>query len=119
MSWDVILPFLRPIEHLLTDPEISDILVNGAGAVFIERKGMLSEAKVTGLTDKTLQVAVRNIARVLGDDVSPEQPLLDARLPDGSRVAAVLPPCAVAGTVLAIRKFHGHTYSAPTLVALG
>ena len=119
MSWDVILPFLRPIEPLLSDPEITDILVNGAAGLFVEKQGKLQAVPGARLTEKSLQVAVRNIARALGDDVSPEQPLLDARLPDGSRVAAVLSPCAVTGTVLAIRKFHGTRYSVEELVRLG
>lgn len=119
MSWEVIIPFLRPIEPLLADPEITDILVNGATGVFIEKQGRMQEVADAGLTEKSLQVAVRNIARVLGDEISPEKPLLDSRLPDGSRVAAVLPPCSVAGTVLAIRKFHGQRYTAEELVRLG
>ena len=53
-----------------------------------------------------MKVAVKNIARILGDDVSEETPILDARLPDGSRVAAVFPPCSLGGTTLTIRKFH-------------
>ena len=116
MGWEVILPFLGPIAPLLVDPEITDILVNGAGGAFIEKKGRLQPVPDFVLSEKFLQVAVRNIARILGDEVSAEQPLLDARLPDGSRVAAVLPPCAVAGTVLAIRKFQGLRYSAEELV---
>src|SRR5262249_35553364 len=119
MSWEIIRPFLRPIEPLLLDPEVSDILVNGDSRVFIERAGELEEVAGVTLTEKSLQVAVRNIARALGDDVAPEQPLLDARLPDGSRVAAVLAPCSVDGTVLAIRKFHGLRYSAQELVRIG
>ncbi|MBV8728264.1 MAG: CpaF family protein [Acidobacteriia bacterium] len=119
MSWEVIKPFLRPIQPLLDDQDVTDILVNGATNVFIERQGRLEEVPTTGLTEKSLQVAVRNIARALGDEISPEKPLLDARLPDGSRVAAVLPPCSVTGTVLAIRKFHGQRYTADELVRLG
>src|SRR5260370_42331996 len=116
MSWDVIIPFLRPIEPLLLDPEVSDILVNGASRVFIERAGELEEVAGVSLTEKSLQVAVRNIARALGDDISPEQPLLDSRLPDGSRVAAVFAPCSVNGTVLAIRKLHRQRSTAAELV---
>jgi len=119
MGWEVITPFLRPIEPLLQDSEITDILVNGASAVFIEKLGQMQEVPNAGLTEKSLQVAVRNIARILGDEISPEKPLLDTRLPDGSRVAAVLPPCSVTGTVLAIRKFHGQRYTADELVRLG
>ena len=86
MSWDVIIPFLRPIENLLRDPEVSDILVNGSSRVFIEKDGDMQEVAGVSIAEKSLQVAVRNIARALGDDISPEQPLLDARLP------AAIPP---------------------------
>lgn len=119
MSWDLIIPFLRPIEPLLRDPDISDILVNGPGRVFIEKSGRLQAVPGVDLNEASLQVAVRNMARVLGDDISPESPLLDSRLPDGSRVAAVLPPCSVVGTVLAIRKFDSRRYNAAELVRAG
>jgi pilus assembly protein CpaF len=71
------------------------------------------------ISDKSLFVAVRNIARVLGDDVGPERPVLDARLPDGSRVAAVLAPCSLNGTVLAIRKFQSRRYTLEELIRIG
>lgn len=119
MSWEVIIPFLRPIESLLRDPEISDIMVNGSSRVFIEKYGELRSVAEVTISEKSLQVAVRNIARVLGDDISEEKPLLDARLPDGSRVAAVFPPCSVAGTILTIRKFHAKRYTADELVRTG
>jgi pilus assembly protein CpaF len=119
MSWEVIIPFLRPIEPFLRDPDVSDILVNGPARVFIEKDGQMLEAPGVEIPEKSLQVAVRNIARALGDEICEEQPLLDSRLPDGSRVAAVLPPCSVAGTILAIRKFHGRRYTAEELVRTG
>lgn len=119
MSWDVIIPFLRPIEELIRDPEVSDILVNGSDSVFIEKQGMLLLVPGITIPEKSLQVAVRNIARVLGDEINEERPLLDSRLPDGSRVAAVFPPCSVTGTVLAIRKFHSRRYTADELVKIG
>jgi pilus assembly protein CpaF len=119
MSWDLIIPFLRPIESFLLDPDVSDILVNGPGHIFVEKNGVMKKVDAADLTEKSLQVAVRHIARTLGDDVSPERPLLDGRLPDGSRVAAVLPPSSVTGTVLAIRKFHGRRYSVEELVRVG
>lgn len=119
MSWDIILPFLRPIESLIRDPGVSDILVNGAGGVFVEEQGAMRHVPGVRIPDRSLQVALRNIARALGDDINEEKPLLDARLPDGSRVAAVLPPCAVGGAVLAIRKFHGQRYTADELVRVG
>src|ERR1700734_1402592 len=105
MSWDIIIPFLRPIEPLLRDPEISEIMVNGSAGVFIERHGRMHNVPGVVINEKSLQVALRNIARTLGDEINEEKPLLDSRLPDGSRVAAVFPPCAVGGAVLTIRKF--------------
>jgi pilus assembly protein CpaF len=119
MSWNVILPFLRPIEFLIRDAGISDILVNGSAGVFIETNGQLQEVPGVTIPEKSLQVAVRNIARILGDDIGEEKPLLDARLPDGSRVAAVFPPCSVTGTILSIRKFHSKLYTAEELVRIG
>ncbi|MEP7354258.1 MAG: ATPase, T2SS/T4P/T4SS family [Acidobacteriota bacterium] len=119
MSWDVIIPFLRPIQHLILDPEVSDILVNGGSQIFVECHGELRPVPDAVISEKSLQVAVRNIARVLGDEINEEKPLLDARLPDGSRVAAVFPPCSVTGTILAIRKFHSRKYTADELVRIG
>src|SRR5436305_1282097 len=116
MSFDLILPFLRPIAHLIQDPDVSEIMVNPGGRVFLERDGELREADGVHLEEKNLQVAVRNIARTLGDDVSDEQPILDARLPDGSRVAAVIPPCSLGGTTLTIRKFQSRVFTADELV---
>jgi pilus assembly protein CpaF len=115
----VILPFLRPIADLIQDPEVSEIMVNGSRRVFVERDGLLREVVDVGLDERNLRVAVKNIARALGDDVSEEQPILDARLPDGSRVAAVCPPCSVGGTTLTIRKFHTRFFTVEELVRIG
>src|SRR5579862_7512337 len=117
MSWDVITPFLKPIEPFLKDSDVTDILVNGGGRVFIERNGHLQVVPGIELTERALQVAARNIARVLGDDISVDRPLLDARLPDGSRVAAVFATCSVTGTILAIRKFRADRFTLQDLAA--
>ncbi|MGB7217312.1 MAG: ATPase, T2SS/T4P/T4SS family [Vicinamibacterales bacterium] len=119
MSFDVILPFLRPIAHLIEDPDITEIMVNGSRRVFIEREGRLHAVEGVQLDERNLRVAVKNIARALGDDVSDEQPILDARLPDGSRVAAIVPPCSVGGTTLTIRKFHARFFTPDELVRIG
>ncbi len=119
MSFDIILPFLRPIAAYIEDPEVSEIMVNPGGRVFIERHGMMIEASQVQITEKNLQVAVRNIARLLADDISEEQPILDARLPDGSRVAAVIPPCSLGGTTLTIRKFQSRFFTVDDLVRSG
>ena len=119
MSFETILPFLRPIAHLILDPAISEVMVNGSGRIFVERDGRLEA--VTGVTvrEQHLRVAVRNLARALGEDISEERPLLDSRLPDGSRVAAVLPPVSLGGTTLTIRKFQSRRFTADELVRIG
>jgi pilus assembly protein CpaF len=119
MSFELILPFLRPIESLIRDDEISEIMVNGSGRIFVERRGQITPVPDVSLSEKSLVVAVRNIARALGDDVSEATPLLDSRLPDGSRVAAVLPPCSIGGITLTIRKFHSRQFTAEDLVNSG
>ena len=118
MSFDLILPFLRPIAHLIRDPHITEIMVNGSGRVFVERNGLLEAVADVTVREQNLRVAVRNLARVLGDDVSEERPLLDSRLPDGSRVAAALPPVSLGGTTLTIRKFHSRYFSVEELVQI-
>ena len=118
-GFEIILPFLRPIAPLINDPEISEIMVNAGGRVFVEHHGLIQEVTAVHMAEKSLQVAVRNIARTLGDDVSEEQPILDARLPDGSRVAAVIPPCSVGGTTLTIRKFQSRFFTPAELVRTG
>lgn len=119
MSFSIILPFLRPIEHLILDEEISEVMINPSGAVFVERLGQLTEVEGVVLDRKHVEVAAKNIARRLGDDISEEKPILDSRLPDGSRVAAVFSPCSVGGTTLTIRKFHNRWFSIEELVEMG
>jgi len=119
MSFDVILPFLGPIAPLIQDADVSEIMVNGSGRIFVERHGVVEEMTGVQLDERHLMVAVKNTARVLGDDVSEDRPILDARLPDGSRVAAVLPPCSLGGTTLTIRKFQTRVFTADELVRIG
>jgi pilus assembly protein CpaF len=118
-SLDRILPFLRPIEDLLVDPSVTEVMVNDGGRrVFVERDGALEPVAGRTLEPRNLTVAIKNIARACGDEISDAQPLLDARLEDGSRVAAMFPPCAVAGPALTIRKFT-RRYTLDDLVEVG
>lgn len=118
-GFELILPFLRPIQHLILDPDISEIMVNGPDHIFVERAGYLQAVPDVKLTSQSLTVAVKNIARRLGDDISESKPILDSRLPDGSRVAAVLPPCSIQGVALTIRKFNSHKFTMANLVERG
>jgi pilus assembly protein CpaF len=116
-SLDRILPFLQPIEDLLLDSEITEVMVNAGGRrVFVERRGVV-EAIDRTLEVRNLTVAIKNIARACGDEISERQPMLDARLEDGSRVAAMFPPCSVDGPTLTVRKFT-YRYSLDDLVAV-
>jgi pilus assembly protein CpaF len=119
IGFETIIPFLRPIEHLIMDDTISEIMVNGSNRVFIERAGVLQEVPDLKLSEKSLMVAVKNIARRLGDDISEQKPILDSRLPDGSRVAAVIPPCSINGVTLTIRKFNSRHFTIEDLVRHG
>jgi pilus assembly protein CpaF len=118
-SLDRVLPFLKPIEDLLVDPAITEVMVNEGGrCVFVEREGGVEAVAGRTLESRNLTVAIKNIARACGDEISETQPLLDARLEDGSRVAAMFPPCAVTGPILTIRKFT-RRYSLDELIEVG
>jgi len=118
-SLDRILPFLRPIEDLLSDPAVTEVMVNcGGRRVFVERSGALELVPERCLEIRNLTVAIKNIARACGDEISEAQPALDARLEDGSRVAAMFPPCSVDGPTLTVRKFT-HRYTLDELVEGG
>lgn len=118
-SFELILPFLRPIEHLILDESISEIMVNGGSQVFIERQGRLEAVPDVTISEAALNAAIRNIARRLGDDVSEIKPILDSRLPDGSRVAAVIRPSSIDGITLTIRKFTARHFGVEDLIRVG
>src|SRR5579875_1936288 len=118
MSFETILPFLQPIASLITDPGVSEVMVNGDGAIFIQRSGKLQRVDAK-IEQKYLSTAVKRIARSLGEDISESKPLLDARLPDGSRVAAAFPPCSLHGVTLTIRKFRPQWFTLEQLVEVG
>jgi len=118
-GFDMSLRYLRPIEHLIGNEEVSEIMVNCDGQVFAEKVGLIGLVPDVLISERQRQAAVRNIARILGDDISEEKPLLDSRLPDGSRVAAVLGPTSVGGTILCIRKFRPKLFTAEEMVRMG
>jgi pilus assembly protein CpaF len=118
-GFEMILPFLKPIEQLILDDSISEVMVNGHHRVFVERAGFVEEVRGLSMGEKSLMVAVKNIARRLGDDISESKPILDSRLPDGSRVAAVIPPCSLNGVTLTIRKFNTRHFGIEDLIQAG
>src|SRR6201997_4309308 len=99
---------LGPLEPLLADPTISDILVNGYKHVYIERKGMLEQTGIQFRDDLHLMTIIDRIVSAIGRRVDESSPMVDARLADGSRVNAIIPPLAIDGPCLSIRRF-GHS----------
>ena len=110
---------LGPLEPLLRDATISDILVNTHQHVFVERKGRLSRVTATFQDDAHLLRVIDRIVSRVGRRVDDSSPMVDARLPDGSRVNAIIPPLAVDGPLLSIRRFPAERLKANDLVALG
>src|SRR5579862_547347 len=118
-GFEMILPFLKPIEYLILDDSVSEVMVNGPDKVFVEKGGFVEQVRGVSLGERSLLVAVKNIARRLGDDISEAKPILDSRLPDGSRVAAVIPPCSLSGVTLTIRKFNIRHFEIADLISSG
>src|SRR6187431_1516479 len=109
---------LGPLEPLLRDPTISDILVNTHRSVFVERKGQLERVTATFQDDAHLMRVIDRIVSRVGRRVDDSSPMVDARLPDGSRVNAIIPPLAVDGPLLSIRRFPAERLKANDLVTL-
>jgi len=110
---------LGPLEPLLRDPSISDILVNTYKNVFVERKGQLERVTATFQDDAHLLRVIDRIVSRIGRRVDDSSPMVDARLADGSRVNAIIPPLAVDGPLLSIRRFPAERLKADDLVSLG
>ena len=109
---------LGPLEPLLKDASVSDILVNRANMVFAERHGLLEKTNVVFRDDRHLMQVIDRIVSRVGRRVDESSPMVDARLPDGSRVNAIIPPLALDGPCLSIRRFGSGPVAAETLVKL-
>jgi len=110
---------LGPLEPLLGDPEVDEVMVNGPGEVWVERRGLLERAGATFADEAELRHAIERILAPLGRRVDEASPLADARLADGSRVNVVIPPLALDGPVLTIRRFRRRGLGPDDLVAAG
>src|SRR5437899_2297697 len=112
---------LGPLEPLLADPAVDEVMVNGPANVYVERNGRLERAgeSVAFATESELMNAIERVLAPLGRRVDEASPLCDARLPDGSRVNVVIPPLALSGPCLTIRKFRTRGFSLEDLVAGG
>jgi len=110
---------LGPLEEFLKDGDISDILVNGPGAVYIEKQGRLSLTDVKFRDEAHLMKVIDRIVSTIGRRLDRDSPMVDARLPDGSRVNAIVAPLALRGPCLSIRRFGRDPYRIDNLLAFG
>ncbi|MCY4523205.1 MAG: ATPase, T2SS/T4P/T4SS family, partial [Halobacteriovoraceae bacterium] len=111
--------FLSPIENLLDDENISEIMINGPSEIFVEKKGLIEKVPNTFGSEDQLIAAFRSVAQSVGKTIDEKNPRLDARLPDGSRIHVVLPPMAKKGTTASIRKFSEEKLTLNDLIQFG
>ena len=119
MSFELILPFLRPIEPLLLDDSISEIMGNPDSSWWYERDGIMRREETVCFDAGRLRTGLEVIANQLGKRLDEDNPILHAQLPDGSRLAAVIPPVVRPSPALVIRKFPSHHYTVDDLIARG
>ena len=116
---ETIAEFFEPIRALLDDPAVADIMINGHEQIYAERQGTL---QLTGLrfeSREALESALRNVAQFVGRPLDGDRPILEGRLPDGSRIEAVFPPVAPLGPSVSIRRFFKETLNVARLIAFG
>ena len=119
MSFELILPFLRPIEPLLLDDSISEIMGNPDASWWFERDGIMRREESVTFDAGKLRTGLEVIANQLGKHLDEDNPVLHAQLPDGSRLAAVIPPVVRPSPALVIRKFPSRHYTVDDLIARG
>lgn len=111
--------FLEPVCEYLDDPDVTEVMVNGHQQIYIERQGRIESTLARFESEDAIRSAINNLAQSVGRNVGPESPILDARLPDGSPVHAIIPPSSRGGTYLTIRKFSREPLTMDDLVNLG
>jgi pilus assembly protein CpaF len=119
MYAEALASLFEPIRPLLDDPRVTEILINGPEQIFVERAGRLERTGLRFASTGAVLAALRNVAQFAGTYVDATQPILEARLPDGSRVEAVLSPIVDDGPAVAIRRFSRSTMTLERLIALG
>ena len=111
--------FLAPIWHLLSDEKVTEVMINSYNEIWMESGGKIFKTNASFRDEDALRAAVNNIAQSVGRRINDEEPRLDARLPNGYRIHAVIPPCARKGTTMAIRKFSSVQFTFKDYIQLG
>ncbi len=116
---ETLLQFLAPIRPFLDDPTVSDIMINGPNQIYVEKKGRLHLTGARFESREALMAALRNAAQFVGKQIDESRPILEGRLPDGSRIEAVFPPAAPDGPCVSIRRFFKETLTVQRLIGFG
>jgi len=119
MSFEIVIPFLKPIEHLLMGATISEIMVNPDGSVWIEAEGRIALQPDIRFEEGALMTGIEVIANRFGKKLDTDSPIMNLRLPDGSRMAALIPPVVNPGPMMTIRKFTSRNFTIHDLIARG
>jgi pilus assembly protein CpaF len=119
MSFEVIIPFLKPIKHLLETDTVSEIMVNPDSSVWIEENGQIQSLPGIRFDDGALQTGLEVIANRFGKKLDADSPILNLRLPDGSRMAAMIPPVVNPRPLMTIRKFTSRNFTLSDLIRIG
>jgi pilus assembly protein CpaF len=113
---ETLLHFFEPIRPFLDDPSVNDIMINGPSQIYVEKKGVLYLTDARFASREALMAALRNAAQFVGKHVDDEHPILEGRLPDGSRLEAIFPPAAPDGPAVSIRRFSKETLTVERLI---
>jgi pilus assembly protein CpaF len=116
---ETLLQFFAPVRAFLEDPTVSDVMINGPDQVYVERRGRLELTNARFESREALAAALRNAAQFTGKQLDEDRPILEGRLPDGSRIEAILPPLAPDGPHVSIRRFFRETLTIDRLIGLG
>lgn len=116
---ETLLQFFAPIRPYLDDPAVSDIMINGPHQIYVEKRGQLHLVPARFETKEALIAALRNAAQFVGKHIDEQRPILEGRLPDGSRIEAILPPAAPDGPCVSIRRFFKETLTVERLIDFG
>jgi pilus assembly protein CpaF len=116
MSFEVIIPFVKPIEHLLASRTVSEIMVNPDGSIWIEEKGRIEQVSEVQFDEGALLTSLEVIANRFGKKLDADSPILNLRLPDGSRMAALIPPVVNPNPMMTIRKFTSRDFTMDDLI---
>lgn len=116
---ETLMQFFAPVRPFFEDASVSEIMINGPDTIFVERRGMIEATGARFSSREALEAALRNVAQFVGKHIDAQHPILEGRLPDGSRIEAVLPPAAPDGPFVSIRRFAKETLTVERLVKLG